>query len=401
MKRHDMWRHRYRQARDLDHLNDDELSERLHDALNNIRVRSPNGKIGVSVPTDRIGETWWSLFTEVLEECSVRGYSYPGPISISRFGSTLDHAFDPIPNIDRIIERYDLKRRPYVLKFGDFRWLSQSIEYGRFRLASAAYYDSGEHNHARRDTELRRHVKLNPRNSGYVASASNDGWATVDAETDYYLFSLTEKYSPRLFGDFAANACLVIFDKRTFLSRLQRAAAKQLPGWQLQVSRVSYYDPVRIVPARIIVPTFKPFRHAYQEEIRLICRPPRPCSSLETLQLDLGPLSDCATLADLTAFPPVKPPHYPRDEPIQKFGNPKLEQSMVNKLPEAAKIQGIVLNKGAPRHEDWTFQMQYTDAAGTWHELKMPMLDGLYLLNLLRAAEDEQHLSLWNRPNAT
>ena len=71
---------------------------------------------------------------------------------------------------------------------------------------------------------------------------------------------------------------------------------------------------------------------------------------------------------------------------------------MVNRLPDVSKMQGLVLNKNAHGHEDWTFQMQYTDAAGIWHEVNMPMLDGLYLLNMLRTAEEEQHLKLWNRP---
>jgi len=398
MKRHDMWRYRYRQARDLDHLSAEELSERLHDCINNIRIRSAKDKLSVRVPMDRVSETWWSLLTEILEECSLRGYPYPGPIDISKFRSTLDHAFDPIPDMDRIISCYDLQHRSYVLKFGDYRWLSQSIKHGRFRIASAAYYDSNEHNHARRDTELQRHVKLNPRDSNFSQLQAVGGWATVAADTDYYLFSLTETYNSRLFGDFAANSCLVVFDKRKFLSRLQRAAAKQLPGWQLQVSRVNYYDPVRIDPSKIVVPSFKPFRHAYQEELRLTCLPPQPTARLEPIQIELGPLDDCATLADLMAFPPAKLPHDPYDDPIQNFGSCRLEENMVNHLPEAAKIQGVVLNKGAPRHENWTFQIQYTDAAGAWHELKMPMLDGLYLLNLLQAAEQEQHLGLWDRP---
>lgn len=400
MKRHEVWRHRYRGSRDLDHLNDEELSERLHDAMNNIRTRSPNAKLGFRTPADRVGETWWSLLTEVLEECAIRGYEYPGPINISKFQSTLDHSFDPIPDMDLAISRHDLQRRPYLMKFGELKWLTESLNHGRFRIASAAYYDSGEHNHARRDTELRRHLRLNPRNSAYAQPKSADGWLTVDSETDYYLFSLTELYNPRLFGDFAANTCLVIFDRRKFLSRLQRAASKQLPGWQIQLSRINYYDPVRVDPAKIIVPTFKPFRHAYQEEFRLICLPPQPRSTLDPVHVELGPLHECATLVDMTAFPPAKVPHDPRDDSVQIFGNTNPEQAMVNKLPNAAKVQGIVLNKDAPRHEEWTFQIQYTDAAGAWHEIKMPMLDGLYLLNLLRAAEGEQHLSIWNR-NAT
>jgi len=399
MKRHEMWRHRYRISRDLDHLNDEELSERLHDAINNIRTRTPNAKLGVLPPDGQVGEIWWPIFTEVLEECSLRGYAYPGPINISKYRDALDHAFDPIPNMDRIISKHNLERKPYVMKFGEYRWLSQAIEKGTFRIASGAYYDRDEHNHARRDCELKRHVRLNPRNP--ACSLATAEWTTVDAKSDYYLFSLTEAYSPRLFGDFASNACLVVFDKRNFLSRIQRAVTKQLRGWQVQVSRVNYYDPVRVVPSKIIVPTYKPFKHAYQEELRLICVPPTPRLELEPIYVELGPLDNCATLVDLAAYPPIRVPHDPNDDPIQSYGNVCQEHMMVNQLPPAARVQGIVLNKGAPRHEDWSFQVQYTDINGSWHELKMPMLDGLYLLNLLRAAEEEQHLGLWNRPIAT
>jgi hypothetical protein len=397
MKRHEMWRYRYRMSRDLDHLNDDELSERLHDALNNIRTRTQKGKVGVLLPTDRVGEAWHSIFTEVLEECSLRGYPYPGPINISKYRSVLDHAFDPIPDMDRLIERHDLNRRPYVMKFGELRWLTQAIEHGTFRIASARYYDQQIHNHARRDCELKRHIRLNPRNPQHVASPA--GWSTVSAHSDYYLYSLTETYSARLFGDFAADACLVIFDPRNFLSRLRRAVSRQLPGWQIQVSRVNYYDPVRVDVGEIVVPTYKPFRHAYQKELRLICIPPTPDHSLDPIYVELGPLDNCATLADLTTHPPAKLPHDPLDDPLQSYGNTRTEDHTVNHLPTAAKVQGILLNKAAPRHEDWTFQVQYTDADGNWHEMKMPMLDGLYLLNLLRAAEQEQHLGIWNRPS--
>ena len=230
LKRHEVWRTRYRQARDLDHLTSDELSERLHDCINNIRTRSPKGKLSLRAPLDPLGETWWSLLTEILEECSLRGLPYPGPIDVSRFRSALDHAFDPIPDMNRIIEQHDLGRLPYILKFGDFQWMSAAIEHGKFRIGSASAYDSDEHNHARRDTELERHLKLNPRNRNFAKSRTVGGWSSVKAHTDYYIFSLTETYSSRLFGDFAANSCLVIFDRKRFLSRLQRTVASQLPG---------------------------------------------------------------------------------------------------------------------------------------------------------------------------
>jgi hypothetical protein len=397
MKRHEMWRHRYRNSRDLDHLTAEELSERLHDCINNMRTRTPGAKIGVRSPREPAGEKWITLFTEVLEECALRGYDYPGPITIAKFQAALDHAFDPIPDMDRALAQYRAKRGRHLLKFGDARWLTESIRYGRFRIASASHYDADAHNHARRDTELRRHTRLNPKYMRKESPALGDEWSAVSASTDYYLFSLSERYSSRLFGDFASDACLIVFDRARFISRLQQSISHHLPGWQVQVSRINYYDPVRIDRAKIVVPTFKPFRHEYQEEMRLLCVPPTRHETLAPIYIELGPLDDCAALVDLSSHPPVAIPHDPRDDPIQVFGKNNSVASMVNSLPHAAKIQGIALDKSAHNHTEWTFQLQYTDAAGNWHELRMPMLDGLYLLNLLRTAEQEQGLSLWNR----
>lgn len=61
------------------------------------------------------------------------------------------------------------------------------------------------------------------------------------------------------------------------------------------------------------------------------------------------------------------------------------------------RCRALFLTSQLPRHQDWYFQVQYIDGAENWHEVTIPMLDGLYLLNLLRTAEEEQHLGLWNR----
>jgi hypothetical protein len=308
--------------------------------------------------------------------------------------------------MNRVIHEYNLRSKPYLLKFGEARWLNQALEYGGFRIASASYYDSDQHNHARRDTELQRFFKLKPRGktrgeqflgSSPLASDQAAGWASVASPTDYLLFSVCSAYASRLFGDFASSACLVVFDPKTFLARLMRTVKQRLPGWHVEFINVSYYDPVRIDPQAIAVPKFKPFRHAYQGEMRLVCLPPTPVAKLQPIEIGIGPLSDCALLVDLSSHPMQPLPYEPSEDPVQVFGAISSETTMVNRLPEAAKVQGIMLNKAAPNHEDWFFQVQYTDATGSWHELKMPMIDGLYLLNLLRAAEKEQHLGVWNR----
>ncbi len=406
MKRHEWWRHNYRQARDLDHLSPEELSERVHDCINNIRTRTERGKLGLSPVNEPHGETWMTLFTEVLEECNLRGYPYPGPINISAYRESLDNAFEPIPDMDRVIREHNLNSKPYLLKFGEARWLNQALEYGSFRITSASYYDSDQHNHARRDTELQRFFKVKPKSrtrseqplgSSPLASDQAAGWANVASPTDYLLFSMCSAYASRLFGDFASSACLVVFDPKAFQARLMRTVKQRLPGWHVEFINVSYYDPIRVDPQTIAVPRFKQFRHAYQGEMRLVCLPPTPVPQLQTIEIEMGPLSDCALLVDLPSHPTQPLPHDPSEDPVQIFGTVSLETTMVNRLPEAAKVQGITLNKATPNHEDWFFQVQYTDTKGSWHELKMPMLDGLHLLNLLRAAEKEQHLGIWNR----
>lgn len=407
MKRHEWRRHMYRNSRDLDHLSPEELSERLHDCINNIRTRTVRGKLGLLPVDEPVGETWMTLFTEVLEECNLRGYPYPGPISTVAHRSALDHAFDPIPDMDRALADMGLEAKPFLLKFGDARWLRLALDIGKMRIASASYYGSDAQNHARRDTELDRFVKLNPRDPhggaltptlSPVATSSRDGWATVSSPTDYFLFSMAAAYSARLFGDFASTACLIVHEPREFLRRVVGAIAAKLPGWRVEVTRVTYYDPVRVDPKTIVVPKFKPFKHSYQGELRIVCVPPNPIDRLTPFEIEIGPLTDCAALVDLSSHPPQPLPHDPTEDPVRLFGTTAPEASMVNKLPNVARMQGLVLDKSGSRDEDWYFQVQYTDDADAWHEIRVPLRDGLYLLNLLKAAEQDQPtLALLNR----
>jgi hypothetical protein len=181
------------------------------------------------------------------------------------------------------------------------------------------------------------------------------------------------------------------------LNRVTKAISARLSGWHVETTYVTYYDPVRVDPGKIVVPKFKPFKHAYQAELRIVCLPPNRIARLSPFEIEVGSLADCAALVDLSSHPSPALPHDPTEEPIRTFGTTLQEPTMVQHLPNVAKMQGIVLDKAAPRHEEWYFQVQYTDESGMWHEFRLPMLDGLYLLNLLQAAEQEQHLGLWNR----
>ena len=305
MKRHELWRVNYRRNRDLDHLSVEELSERLHDCINNIRIRTVHGKLGLLPVNESVGETWMTLFTEVIEECHLRGYSFPGPINLANQRSSLDHAFDPIPDMESAITNLGLEGKPFLLKFGDSKWLRPAIDLGKMRVAPASHYSLDYHNHARRDTELARLVKLNPRrlrsgSSERAPGLGGGGWTTLSSPTDYFLFSMASTYSSRLFGDFASTACLIVIEPRRFLERIVGAISSKLPGWEIEVTPVVYYDPVRVDPKDIVVSKFKPFKHAYQNELRVVGTPTSPVDRLVSFEIEVGTLSDCAVLVDLS-----------------------------------------------------------------------------------------------------
>jgi hypothetical protein len=403
MKRHELWRQTYRSLRDLDHLSAAQLSERLFDCLNNLRVRTERGKLGLLSPEGE-GEPWFVWLTETLEECVLRGYDYPGPMTVAPFRSAFDQAFTPIPDMSSVIADRGLAGRPYALKFGEARWLRGALEEGSVRVSTASSYSSADLNHARRDTELERELLPNPsdvRLTQYLTRHPHcdaaDGHLRIRSETDYYLFSVSAAYSGRLFGDFCADSCLVILEPGEFFRRVANALRQTLPGWSVEVVPVAYYDPVRIDPREVIVPRCKPFRHAYQREIRVVCTPPVSVSHLAPLDLRLGPLGTCALLVDKTTNPPVQVPPDPRDAPVVPYGVVEETDNMVDHLPDVGRMQGMLLCRDSARIEDWYFDVEYTDKAGAWHALKIPLLDGLYLLNMLRSAEEEQHLSIWNR----
>lgn len=356
------------------------------------------------------GEPWMVWQTEVFEECVLRHYDYPGPLDISAYREAFEHAFDHVPNITPVLDKYHLTReKAYLLKFGDPFWLRKSLEDGSFRVAPASFYDAPYHNHARRDTELKREITPNPKNPrvrefmarrrieappGKVASR-----ITIESPTDYYLFSLSTSYSRRLFGDFAATGCLVIHTPLEFMNRLREAVDEKLTDWLYEAGFVTYYDPVRVDPQLVDdqLRFMKPFRHAYQSEIRFTWTPRTVVKKLEPFEVKLGSLKEIAELVDRESHPPVILPPDPADAPIITYGNYDENTTMVKRLPDVARIQGMLLNREADNHREWFFKIQYTDTQEVWHEVKVPMLDALYLLNMLRQAEKEQHLELWNR----
>ena len=71
--------------------------------------------------------------------------------------------------------------------------------------------------------------------------------------------------------------------------------------------------------------------------------------------------------------------------------------SLITKLPNVDRIRGIELSRSQSPQES-KVSLQYSDQSNEWYETEMPLLDALYLLNLLEAMSREQGYDYLRQP---
>lgn len=69
-----------------------------------------------------------------------------------------------------------------------------------------------------------------------------------------------------------------------------------------------------------------------------------------------------------------------------------MKTSPVITLPPVHRIEGISAPPPGADLQREQVRLQYTDQAGTWHQVDMPAMDALYLLNLLEQWSKEAGL---------
>lgn len=71
----------------------------------------------------------------------------------------------------------------------------------------------------------------------------------------------------------------------------------------------------------------------------------------------------------------------------------------VHLLPDVGRIEGLV-SEIADRSDPakGRVRLQYTDRTGSWQELQLPVLDALYLLNMLEQWSKDEQLDHLRRP---
>lgn len=126
MKRHEWWRHNYRQRRYLEHATGDELRQRLQDLMGNMGDFTAEGKLALKNPLKE-GE-WIELFTHLLEELALRGESItPEMLQGAHFDG---RRFVSAKRAAEIWKGRELLLRTYLLKFGKLRYLRPLLNLG-------------------------------------------------------------------------------------------------------------------------------------------------------------------------------------------------------------------------------------------------------------------------------
>jgi hypothetical protein len=306
--RHEMWRRQYRARRYARHLSQPELNRRIRNVfLNMLRVNA-EAKIGLGPVSDE-SKMWIELWTHVLEEMQMRHGPYP-----AGFTREILHS-EPFPNFAselaekgaKTLSALGLKRGDVFIKFGKRKHMEDLHKAGQLRIQPASFFSDTAHNGAVRDDELTRRLSLvltrdevaklvvNPQD---VPLEAPDQRVDVQLRwpTDYWLYCVTSSIEPRLFVDFGADACVIIWDRLAFTDMLRRAAGLALPGAKMTHGPATYVDPLLPKSAPLFVPLAKHFGYSYQEEHRFCWLPLHPAAKLSHVDVEIGPLEKIADL---------------------------------------------------------------------------------------------------------
>jgi hypothetical protein len=227
---------------------------------------------------------WWA-FEDIVSELRIRGIRPPShlvssegqPIPFTLFGKNLKRAI-------RLWGKIGVKPKAY--RFSQKKYLEDFLNDGLLRITPASDYKDDVQNPARQDDELGvqllRHpsqIKIthhNPRTGEdtEIVPISDTRMQSTFA-TNYYTLCLANKYDPRMFDAFKADACLLIDDPERLTELINEAIPIFRPGlgqtWPVKVNYMDYEN-----PHKEPVPTLtKDIKYSFQSEVRLnFFRPP-------------------------------------------------------------------------------------------------------------------------------
>lgn len=300
MRRQDIWRHEYAANRYLAGKSVAHITSRLRYLLETIVTLSPSGQIGVEAD-GKLARWLWARFTHTTYEFEMRGLGFPAGFLAGAHIPRVTHP-RTAPEHDAYLKR---KRTATgeIFKFGKKKWLNLALDEGSLRFASAVTYKDPSLNPAIQDDELS--FTIYPTSSAPVGiigipSASSSGSITLTHLTDYYVQCFSTRYSLRMYEDFSADSCLIVYDAKEFGRRVIKLLRAVFPDWIIGSIPITYVDPDDPGNAPLPIPAAKHMKYAYQCEERIVCHPrTQVLEELHPVTIQAGSLRDIAEVVEL------------------------------------------------------------------------------------------------------
>jgi len=294
------WREAYKRKRYLADLLDTGLEIRLENILSNLLDFSKDGKPFFDQTLKMKGLIERCIHVD--EEMNQRGISKSSSII-----KNTDKYLSKYRNIENAIKAWGNRKLPegqYLVKFSKKEHLYQMKNNGNIRINPASCYKDSSLNKAVQDDELSQttmfpkgtKLKRQNLNGEYeeIKGIQNLSW-TNKYSTDFYVYCMSTIYQNRLFDDFNADACLLIYNEKMFLDKLLKTLKKYYTEWQFKSGNIKYYDPF-FPKLPLDIPFNKHFRYWYQSEYRIAFKPKNPVDKLKCIDLEIGSLNDCTEL---------------------------------------------------------------------------------------------------------
>ncbi len=294
-RRQDIWEDEYRKNPYLAGKSLPHLVERFRYLIESQATLTEDGKLGFEIEK-RLAIWHLSRLTHLFMEFGARGGI---PAGIEPKLPKLTH-----PETPRGVVAYRSRKRPepgQLFKFGKRQRLLTMLEQGSIRFAPASSYRDSSLNAAIQDDELVFTYfpgKAGPPLEKLPQPVGSD-WVQMRHPSDFYVQCLSLRFAPRLFDDFGADSCLIIYDPNEFGRRVLGALRTRFPEWFVTAFGMTYIDPDNPGDEPILLPRAKHMRYIYQQEQRILCHPRDPVLKLDAITVEIGSLTAIAEVVSV------------------------------------------------------------------------------------------------------
>jgi len=292
------WRRMYVSNRYLSSISIYDLEKRLDHILGNLLIFSKDGSLSFDQSKQMSGLV--ERYIHLEEEMSQRDISIDLVNEAGKYSKKYQNI---VKAIDIQINRKHITAK-YLVIFGQKVYFERTIKFGKIRIKPASDYNDFDLIESVRDDELSQTLIL-PKGTKLRRKMSSGEFeelngiqsisVTNNYPTDFYIYCMSTAFQPRLFDDFKADACILIYDIPMFLNKFHDYLKIYYSDWLIESNNVRYFDP--FFPTKLLsIPFNKHFNYWYQSEFRIAFKPRTPVKKLEIIYPEIGSLENCCEL---------------------------------------------------------------------------------------------------------